>query len=148
MQLMHRDHTSHIILTLSSNVRVSPAPRHADIQERLSVPTGRRRSAGGIPWILTPESFQLHMGILFPFLRAKDLRTSLLIIRTLIFLTLLYVGGKYARGKRGGQRPPPYVLTPRQLSEGRGFSNQIFFCWTSLYVASGTKCRHVTKPIT
>ena len=72
------------------------------------------------------ESFQLHMGLSFSFLRAKDLRTSLLIMRTLSFLTLLYVGGTYARGRGGGHLPPPYVLTPRRLSEGRGFSNQIF----------------------
>ena len=44
-----------------------------------------------------PESFQLQMRISFTFLRAKDLRTSLLIMRTCSFFTLLYVGGKYAR---------------------------------------------------
>ena len=32
------------------------------------------------------ESFQLQMGFSFPFLRAKDLRKSLLIVRTHIFL--------------------------------------------------------------
>ena len=37
----------------------------------------------------TPESFQLQMGFSFPFLRANDLRTSLLIMRT---RSLLYVG--------------------------------------------------------
>ena len=37
------------------------------------------------------------MGLSFPFLGAKDLRTSLLIIRTHSFLNLLYVGGTYAR---------------------------------------------------
>ena len=37
------------------------------------------------------------MGLSFPFLRAKDLRTSLLIMRTRSFFTLLYVGGTYAR---------------------------------------------------
>ena len=36
-----------------------------------------------------PESFQLHMVFLFPFLRANDLRTSLLIMRT---RSLSYVG--------------------------------------------------------
>ena len=35
------------------------------------------------------ESFQLHMGLSFPFLRANDLRTSLLIMRT---RSLSYVG--------------------------------------------------------
>ena len=35
---------------------------------------------------LGPESFQLQMGLSFPFLRAKDLRTSLLIMRTRSFL--------------------------------------------------------------
>ena len=88
------------------------------------------------------------MGFSFPFLRAKDLRTSLLITITCSFFTLLYVGGIYAWGRGGGQRPQPYVLTLRRLSEGRGFSNQIFFCWTSLYVVSGTKCMHVTESIT
>ena len=43
------------------------------------------------------ESFQIQMGFSFPFLRAKDLRTSLLIMRTCSFLTLLHVGGTYAR---------------------------------------------------
>ena len=37
------------------------------------------------------------MGFSFPFLRAKDLRKSLLIMITRSFLTLLYVGGTYAR---------------------------------------------------
>ena len=32
------------------------------------------------------ESFQLQMGFLFPFLRANDLRSSLLIMRTRSFL--------------------------------------------------------------
>ena len=41
--------------------------------------------------------FHLQMIISFPFLSAKDLRTSLLIMRTHSFLTLLYVGGIYAR---------------------------------------------------
>ena len=43
------------------------------------------------------ESFQLQMGFSFPFLRAKDLRISLLIMRTRSFFTLLYTGGTYAR---------------------------------------------------
>ena len=43
------------------------------------------------------ESFQLQMGFSFPFLRAKYLRTSLLIMRSSSFLTLLYVGDTYAR---------------------------------------------------
>ena len=38
------------------------------------------------------ESFQLQMGFSFPFLRANDLRPSLLNIRALSFI-LLYVGG-------------------------------------------------------
>ena len=38
---------------------------------------------------LRHESFQLQMGFSFPFLRANDLRTSLLIMRT---FSLLYVG--------------------------------------------------------
>ena len=96
----------------------------------------------------TGESFQIHMGLLFPFLRAKDLRTSLLIMRSRSFSTLLYVGGIHTRGRGGGQRPPPYVLNPHRLSEGRGFYNQIFLCWTRLSVSSGTKCTHVTEPIT
>ena len=37
------------------------------------------------------------MGFSFPFLCAKDLRTSLLIMRTCSFFHLLYVGGTYAR---------------------------------------------------
>ena len=45
--------------------------------------------------VLIPESLQLQMGFSFPFLRAKDLCMSLLIMRT---LSLLYVGGKYTRG--------------------------------------------------
>ena len=49
------------------------------------------------PWEFPSESFQLQMGFLFHFLRYKDLRTSLLNMRTSIFLTLLYVGGTYAR---------------------------------------------------
>ena len=40
--------------------------------------------------------FQLQMRISFLFLRAKHLRTPLLIMRTRIFFTLLYVGVKYA----------------------------------------------------
>ena len=55
------------------------------------------------------DVFQLQMIISFPFLRAKDLGTSLLIMRTCSFLTLLYAGGTYKRGRGGGQRPPPYV---------------------------------------
>ena len=43
------------------------------------------------------ECFQLQMRISFPFLGAKYFRTSLLIMRTLVFFTLLYVGGTYAR---------------------------------------------------
>ena len=43
------------------------------------------------------ELFQLQMRISFPFLHAKDLRTSLLIIITCGFFTLMYVGGTYAR---------------------------------------------------
>ena len=39
--------------------------------------------------MLTYESFQLQMGFSFPFLRANDLRTSLLIMKT---RSLLYVG--------------------------------------------------------
>ena len=53
------------------------------------------------------ESFQIQMGFSFPFLRAKDLHTSLLIVRTRSFFTLLYIGGIYSRGRGGGQRPPP-----------------------------------------
>ena len=52
-------------------------------------------------------------GILISILRAEGLRTSLFIMRTRSFLTLLCVGGTCARGRGGGQRPPPYVLTPR-----------------------------------
>ena len=37
--------------------------------------------------------FQLQMRILSPFLHAKHLRTSLFIMRTRSFFTLLYVGG-------------------------------------------------------
>ena len=37
------------------------------------------------------------MIISFPFLRAKDFRTYLLIMRTCSFFTLLYVGVTYAR---------------------------------------------------
>ena len=48
------------------------------------------------------ESFQLQMGFSFPFLCAKYLRTSLLIIRTRIFLTLLHAGGTYTRVQGGG----------------------------------------------
>ena len=44
-----------------------------------------------------PGLFQLQMRISFPFLRAKDLHMSLLIMRTHSFFTLLYVGGTYAR---------------------------------------------------
>ena len=40
-------------------------------------------------FMLTYESFQLQMGFSFPFLRANDLRTSLLIMRT---CSLSYVG--------------------------------------------------------
>ena len=48
---------------------------------------------------------------LVSFLRAKDLRTYLFIMRTRSFFTLLYVGGIYAKGRGGGQRPPT-VLPP------------------------------------
>ena len=93
---------------------------------------------------ITKGLFELHIIISFPFLRAKDVRTFLLIMRTRSFFTLLYVGGTYAQGRGGGHRPPPYVggtyaqgrgggqssppyiLTPRQFSKGQGFSNQIF----------------------
>ena len=37
-------------------------------------------------WEATVESLQLHMGFSFPFLRANDLRSSLLIIRARSFL--------------------------------------------------------------
>ena len=40
------------------------------------------------------------------------------------------------------------ILALRQLLEGRGFSNHNFFCRTSLSLSSGTKCTHVTEPIT
>ena len=43
--------------------------------------------------------FQLQMRISFLFLRAKDLCTSLLIIRTGSFYYLLYIGGTYAQGQ-------------------------------------------------
>ena len=43
------------------------------------------------------ESFQFQMGFSFPFLRAKYLRTSLLIMIICSFFTLPYVGGTYAR---------------------------------------------------
>ena len=43
------------------------------------------------------ESFHIQMGLSFPFLRANDLRSSLLIMITRSFFTLLYVGGTYAR---------------------------------------------------
>ena len=39
------------------------------------------------------ELLQLQMRISFPFLRYNHLRTSLLIMRTRSFFTLLYVGG-------------------------------------------------------
>ena len=55
------------------------------------------------------ESFQLQIRISFPILCDKDLRTSLLIMRTHSFFTLLYVGGAYARGRGGDQRPPPVM---------------------------------------
>ena len=41
--------------------------------------------------------FQFQMRTSFPFLLAKDLRRFLLIMRTCSFLTLLYIGGTYAR---------------------------------------------------
>ena len=94
------------------------------------------------------ESFQLQMGFSFSFLRVKYLPTSLLIVRTRSFFTLLYGGGTYTQVQGGGQSPPPYILTPLQLSEGQGFSNYFFPCWTSLSVASSTKCMHVTETIT
>ena len=47
------------------------------------------------------ELFQIQRGFSFPFLRAKDLCTSLLIIITHSFFNLLYVGGKYPRGQGG-----------------------------------------------
>ena len=46
---------------------------------------------------LTVESLQIQMGLSFPFLRAKDLRTSSLIMRTRSFFTLLFVGGTFTR---------------------------------------------------
>ena len=50
-------------------------------------------------WVETDtiESFQLQMGFSFPLSRAKDLGTSLLIMRTCSFFTLLYVWGTYER---------------------------------------------------
>ena len=45
---------------------------------------------------LPVESFQLKMGLSFPFLSANDLRLSLLIMRTRSFL-LSFVGGTYER---------------------------------------------------
>ena len=47
--------------------------------------------------IIATGFFHLQMRISFPFLRAKDLYTSLLIMRTRSFFTLLYIGGTYAR---------------------------------------------------
>ena len=46
---------------------------------------------------LTVESLQIQMGLSFPFLRAKDLRMFLLIMRTRSFFTLLFVGGTFTR---------------------------------------------------
>ena len=43
------------------------------------------------------DSFQLQMGFSFTFLHAKDLRTSLSIMITRSFFTLLYIRGTYAR---------------------------------------------------
>ena len=43
----------------------------------------------GLLKVTVQESFQLQMGLSFPFLRANDLRTSLLIMRT---RSLSYVG--------------------------------------------------------
>ena len=39
------------------------------------------------------ELFQLQLGFSFTFLRANDLRLSLLIMRYRIFFSFLYVGG-------------------------------------------------------
>ena len=41
------------------------------------------------------DLFQIQMRILFPFILAKDLRRFLLIVRTCIFLTLIYTGGTH-----------------------------------------------------
>ena len=41
---------------------------------------------GGASFYFVLESFQLQMGFSFPFLRANDLRSSLLIIRARSFL--------------------------------------------------------------
>ena len=116
----------------------------------MKIPSG----AGTTLWLLfiypvvliAGESFQLLMGLSFPFLHDKHIHTSFFMVRTCSFLTLLCVGVTYTPGQGVGQRPSSYVLNPRRLYEGRGFSNHICFCWTSLYVASGIKCTHVTEP--
>ena len=43
------------------------------------------------------KSFQLQMRISFPFIRAKGLRKSLLIMRTRSFFTLMYIQGTYVK---------------------------------------------------
>ena len=50
------------------------------------------------------------MRISFPFLRAKHLRMSLLIMIPRNRFTLLYVGGAYERVQGLGQCPPPVLL--------------------------------------
>ena len=42
--------------------------------------------------------------------------------------------------------PLNHILAPRRLSEGRGFSKDNFFCWTSLSVASGKNLRMSQNP--
>ena len=54
------------------------------------------KNLGRTPPTILNESFQLQMGFSFPFLCAKDLSMSLLIMRTCRFLTLMYIGGTYA----------------------------------------------------
>ena len=56
---------------------------------------------------LTLESFQLQMGFSFPFIRANDLRSSLLIIRALFFNSLL---------RRGNIRKVSVQLVPKYFS--------------------------------
>ena len=56
------------------------------------------------------------MIISFTFLHAKYLRTSLLVMRTRSFLTLLYVGGAYSQGQRGGHFPS--TCTAATLCDG------------------------------
>ena len=86
------------------------------IFQKITIHKSKWVSIGPVKHWDTVGLFQLQIRITFPFLQAKNLRTSLLIMRTCSSLTLLYLGGTYTKERWGVQSPPP-VLPPLHATE-------------------------------